>query len=804
MMRTLIIIMIFCVTSVYAGVTGKLSGVITDASSGEALAGANIEIIGTTMGGATDVDGYFVILNIPPGTYTARISYIGYESLQIENVSIVVDQSTRLPIKMRYSELTLEEDIVVVANRVMIQRDITGSISVVARDEIESLPVANFTQLLSLQPGVVGEGNNFYVRGGRSNEVSFLVDGMYVSDPLLGGLATQINNDAIQEMSLLGGTFNAEYGNALSGIVNIVTREGGDKIDAKLEARTSQFGIKRYSDLEEVRINGFVSGPIFTNKLKFFVSAELNNTGSYLPYGYDRISTFFSKLTYALMPGLKFTLSNRGSLGERKNYSHSYKYIPEQALRSHTDSWQSVFTITHTLRNNLFYDLRASYFNHGYYSGVDKDTSEYISSSQSQYYEQYGNGAEFYSLANPLQLTQKRSATADAKFDLVWQPDDFNEIKLGLQYKSHWLNLFSIYDPKRDNPYLDDYETNPFEAAAYLQDKIELPFMIINLGIRFDYSNANVTFRADPLQGESNVKVEPRMQISPRLGISHPISEFTKIHFSYGHFFQNPEYQYMFENKQYDIGVREPIFGQPNLDAQRDISYEVGLAHQFSQDIALHLTAFYKDVTGYVGTHYYEFRDDYTNQYTAYTLYVNEDYANIKGFEANLDIRPTQYLSGGLTYSYQVAKGSASSETEQYPGTQESTKLYYLDFDKTHVFNATATIRIPENDGPEIFGGRILQNTDYSFVIRAGSGYPYTPSGRDIGFVDRNSLRQPSTYSVDLELGKSFTLSNLVSMRIFAQIMNLTDHRNVVWVWRDTGDPDYTTVGGYSNEYMQD
>jgi outer membrane receptor for Fe3+-dicitrate len=435
---------------------------------------------------------------------------------------------------------------------------------------------------------------------------------------------------------------------------------------------------------------------------------------------------------------------------------------------------------------------------------VDKDTSEYISASQFEFFEQYGNGAEFYSLANPLQLTDKRSTTADAKFDLVWQTDEINELKFGLQYRNHWLNLFSIYDPKRDNPYIDDYETNPFEAAAYLQDKIELPYLIINLGLRFDYSNANVEFRQEPLQPDTKIKVEPRMQISPRLGISHPVSEFTKIHFAYGHFFQNPEYQYMYENKQYDIGVREPIFGQPNLDAQRTISYEVGLAHQFSRNIALHLTAFYKDVTGYVGTHYYEFRDDYTNQYTAYTLYVNEDYANIKGFEANLDIRPTRYFSGGLTYTYQIAKGSASSETEQYPGTQESTKLYYLDFDKTHVFNATATIRIPQDEGPVLFNSKILGNTDYSFILRASSGYPYTPTGRDIGFVDRNSLRQPATYSLDLELGKSFNITNQFSMRIFAQIRNLTNHRNIVWVYSDTGDPDYTTVGGYSTEYMHD
>src|SRR5690606_20710452 len=201
-----------------------------------------------------------------------------------------------------------------------------SSISVVTREQIEALPVSTFTELLSLQAGVVGSGANLHVRGGRSNEVAYLVDGMYVQDPLLGGLATQINNDAIQEMSLLSGTFNAEYGNALSGVVNIVTRDGSDELTGKLEVRSSEFGIKRYTDLHELRLNGSLGGPLFTNDLKFFVSLEQDKRGSYLPFGYDRNGTFFAKLTSTFIPTLKISLSNRGSIGKRQGYSHSYKY----------------------------------------------------------------------------------------------------------------------------------------------------------------------------------------------------------------------------------------------------------------------------------------------------------------------------------------------------------------------------------------------------------------------------------------------------------------------------------------------
>lgn len=786
---------------IYSGTTGKLAGTIKDAQTGEPLVGANVMIEGTNFGTATNINGEYVILNISPGRYNVKFSFIGYETTLMQDVVITVDQTTHLQITLNPQSIQVDE-IIVTAKTPLIQKDVTSSISVITREEIDALPVSTFTELLSLQAGVTGSGSNLHVRGGRTNEVAYMIDGTIVVDPLLGGLATEINNDAIQEMSLLSGTFNAEYGNALSGVVNIVTRDGADKFSAKLEARTSEFGVDRYSSLHENRINGSISGPIVIPEFNFFISGEIDKRGSYLPFGHNDTKSFFSKITTTVIPYIKIALSNRGSIGDRQNYSHSYKYIPDQYLRRRTDSWQSSLSLTHTIENNIFYDVKASYFNQGYYSGIDKDTSEYLSSTQTQYFENYGNGFEFYKLADPPELYDSRSATADFKADAVWQIGSMNEVKFGASYKKHWLKLFYIYDPKRNFPYINDYSTEPFEGAAYIQDKIELAYLVINIGLRFDYLNSNVEFRNNPLDPNSIVQVKSRSQVSPRFGIAHPISDRTKLHFSYGHFFQNPDFEYLFENSQYDLNVREPLFGQPNLDAQRTISYEVGLSHQFSNNVAMNITAYYRDITGLIGTRYYfPFVD---GRYTGYTLYVNEDYANIKGFEVTLDVRPNNYFSGGLTYTYSTAKGSASSETEQYPGTEESTQLYFLDFDRPHVFNASGTYTIPKDEGPEVFGTRIFENMDFSLILKASSGAPYTPSGRDIGFVEKNSLRQPGLYNIDLMIGKEFEFSDNLRLRLFAEILNLTDHRNILYVYGDTGDPDYTTVGGYSIEYMQD
>jgi len=201
-MKKLILILFFISFQLFAGVTGKLAGKIKDAETGEPLIGANIILEGTTFGAATNIDGEYVILNISPGKYNVKISFIGYETKKITNVVIIVDQTTLLSVELKPQTLQVGE-VVVKADNPMIQKDLTSSISVINRDKIESLPVTTFTELLSLQAGVVGSGANLHIRGGRSNEVAYMIDGMLVVDPLLGGLATQVNNDAIQEMSLL-------------------------------------------------------------------------------------------------------------------------------------------------------------------------------------------------------------------------------------------------------------------------------------------------------------------------------------------------------------------------------------------------------------------------------------------------------------------------------------------------------------------------------------------------------------------------------------------------------------------------
>ena len=230
------------------------------------------------------------------------------------------------------------------------------------------------------------------------------------------------------------------------------------------------------------------------------------------------------------------------SENEHRPYNHSWKYIPEQYLKVREKSRQGSAIFTHTVASNFFYDLRLSYFNQSYYSGVDKDTSQYIGIGDWYYLADKGTGFEFYGLRDPIELTQNATVTVNVKGDLVWQIGKSHEVKSGFELKKHKLSYFDVYDPKRTYPYITDFEKRPFEASAYLQDKVELNSLVMNLGLRMDYANQLASFRSVPLDPNSMVASSPKVQWSPRIGVAHPISDRTSLHFSYGHFFQNPDY----------------------------------------------------------------------------------------------------------------------------------------------------------------------------------------------------------------------------------------------------------------------
>jgi hypothetical protein len=228
-------IIILCIlpSLIIAGTTGKIAGFVTDEASGEPLPGVNVLIEGTSLGAATDLDGYYVILNVPPGEFKVQAMMIGYATNTLVQVRVMIDQTTTLNMVM--SEETLEtETIEIVAKRPVVEKDVAASTVNLRFEEIEALPVTTVRGIVALQAGVEG----FSIRGGGSDELAFMVDGITLRDERDNRPYAGISYTSIDEIQVQTGGFNAEFGNIRSGVINIVTKEGNrNKYDFSLIGR---------------------------------------------------------------------------------------------------------------------------------------------------------------------------------------------------------------------------------------------------------------------------------------------------------------------------------------------------------------------------------------------------------------------------------------------------------------------------------------------------------------------------------------------------------------------------------------
>jgi hypothetical protein len=274
--------------TVVIGTTGKIAGTVVDAANDEPLIGATVTVEGTKLGAKTNIDGNYVILNVPPGTYTLRCTYVGYQTATLRNVKVSVDMTTRADFRLQVESVQAQE-IVVSAERNLVIKDMTATRAAVGSDEIKTLPIQNPSQVLEIQAGVVG--GTF--RGGRRGEAMYIVDGFSVNDVYDGNQGRGINNlgvesQAIQELELLTGGYNAEYGQAMSAIINIVTKEGGPEYEGTLQTFLGGYLTPRldlFPNVNNIRtigsrdIQGSLGGPLNffggpKDLVTFFVNAR--------------------------------------------------------------------------------------------------------------------------------------------------------------------------------------------------------------------------------------------------------------------------------------------------------------------------------------------------------------------------------------------------------------------------------------------------------------------------------------------------------------------------------------------------
>jgi outer membrane receptor protein involved in Fe transport len=788
--------------------SGKIEGRVVD-QDGEPLIGVNVVVEGTTRGASTDLDGFYFILNVRPGTYNLVATYLGFDTVTVTEVSVSVDRTTTVNFEMFESGLMLGE-IVVSAQANMIVRDRTSASAKVSGADLQVLPVDNFTQAVALQAGVTrGQGGSIHIRGGRSSEVKYYVDGIAVSNPFNFGLSVPVENTAVQEVEVISGSFNAEFGQANSGIINIVTREGGDTFRGTFVGSVGGYFSGRddiYFEIGEASpvgirsYEGSFSGPTPIKNLRFFVNArysedqghlfgrrvfmpaDSSNFSSANPDSWnlvatgdssvvpmnDRIGlTTLAKLTWDVTRDLKLSYSFTRGYTKANFYRHTQRLNPESMPTQRSENFNHLVTVNHVLSNRLFYNIRftANYTNFTQFVYEDPFDPRYQNifgrGNQPAFMFSTG-GVDNYHL-------DRNSATYALRFDITRQTGRSHLLKAGFEYRYNELNYedfriqvnpftFGDLTPRiqfNDPRLYRNYTRTPLEISAYIQDKIEVGDLIINAGVRFDYFDAQSRVPTDLRDPDNSLTRRPeqdafrdastKWQFSPRLGFAFPITASGVIYASYGQFFQIPEFQRLYENP--DFAIRGGTFNTilGNADLEPQRSVLYEIGLQQQLNPFLAL-----DLTVYHRDIRNLLGTELFEAYSggdSYGVYRNVDFGSVRGVTAAFSLfEPSSGLSASINYTYQSVQGNGSDPQQAFFDAQNNTEA--------------SSVLIPLDwDLRHSVGGSVairLQGWNIGFTGDYRTGYPFTP--RDIVgsriTEKRNEARYYSELYFDMRMSR--------------------------------------------------
>jgi outer membrane receptor protein involved in Fe transport len=873
--------------------TGNIQGKVTDRRTGEALVGVNIIVEGTELGAATDINGQFLIINIPPGKYTITASYMGYNPSQVTGVQVVQDLTVTQDFKLSPTVIDIGRTVEVTARKKdMVQRQAVSVERIITDDEFKRLPVTDIRDIVGLQAGVTQVGRTTFIRGGRSDDVAYLVDGVSSGDALVGDLfrSPKPTTDALASVVVITGGFDAEYGQAMSGIIKAVTKEGGTRTTGRFSYTTDDiFAASTGYNYGFNRLTLSLGGPTpIWNRLRYFLSGEYNKTDDdreirykvtapRSEYAAEGKLTLQAPKAFALTrEGLKFTVDAYHSNYEWQEYGHTRTFSVASLPSNRVRSTKGNLTINHLLSSSTVYEAKFGLFTSGVmysvrnYEAEAADTvgfwgmmrklgiwDRYFFRSEDwvtnwEKYRDYelANGVtdtmksrrdavlrlyrsfwldgsgnpvyahgsignwtqEFMNVDNPFGVSGLFVTEGDyrlwqyyqndnviGKFDLTHTVSKIHEIKTGVSVTGYTLEMLNNSLPWDQNPFWDAYRYQPIVAAAYVQDRADFEDLVVRAGVRFDYLDSKAKVRVYPESLGARDEIADlkrdagaKYRLSPRLGLSYPITERIKFRFSYGHFFKNPTLDNLYtyaDRTAAELRSRgNVIVGNADMGAEKTIAYELGFDAQLSDIFSFDVTAFYKDVFDLSGVRVVPALPQ------PYTMFYNVEYARIQGFEATMSKQLDQYWSSRVGYTFQVAKGTASNAYTQY---QRETPLqldYYLDQDQRHGFHADLTFSFPTD-----FGFVPMRDFEVSGLFAFGSGLPYTPTdqrGTATGIT--NSARMPGTWSLDGRIAKDFRLGG-VGLTVNCDVSNVLNTENWVAVHSTTGLP-YNT-GRVITEY---
>lgn len=565
----ILLLVLLMSTACFAATVGKIAGKVTDKETGEPIPGVAVQITGTTMGALTDVDGKYFILNVPVDEYTVRAEQIGYAPVELQGVKVSVDLTTNADFQLSSKVLDIGETQVVTAERPLVIKDQTQSLDIKTKEEVQNLPTRGYQDVVGLSAGVVnfqsntttavrggGEQTNtpqLNIRGGRSGEVAYIVDGVATQDPLTNVSTTAINNNAIEEISIQTGGFSAEYGWISSGIINVTTRDGADKYSGSVEGITDEFlGSSAGYHWNTVAAN--LDGPLFGDKATFFVAGERRRFGDREAHATTEnalMNVLSNDLATARLPNndlsgwnwqgkLRYDINQKnilrlGSLGSYEDWDQfhmNYFFNGAHGPRYRDENYSVYGRWTSNVSPTTFFEVGSNYQLTKRLAGDKTHFDNLLAYGRPNGNSNFDDTRLFWKGDDPTtpdvdeghvyeDYLKRYSSHVDLNFNLTSQINDVNELKVGSEFVRHTLRQYHHLDPTQiDSTITDpvqyarsawqdadfygydetgqnevnggrDGAKHPYTFALFFQDKVEWEGLVVNAGLRYDLLNVN-------------------------------------------------------------------------------------------------------------------------------------------------------------------------------------------------------------------------------------------------------------------------------------------------------------------------
>jgi len=848
----------------------SIQGTVRDFKTGNPLPGVNVIIKGTYYGAATGSDGNYLITSISPGSYDIEISMVGYKILLKTGVKVEAGAAVTENFDLEQTVLMLGEEVVVIGKKPLFDVDETATLTRISSDDIQNKIVNSVEDILSEQIGVTTVDNEIHIRGGRIDESLFIIDGLSIKDPLSGyGGNLFINAESIDNLEIITGGDNAEYGQAMSGVINIRLKEGRDKYEGSFKYASDNWGFSQdsYSHYNTDHLEFNLGGPStlfellpkalgfdFPGMFSFFANAYGKGSDTHLPIaanvyphrnwslpGFSDTQTeelldlitpreendwhLLYKLTWEVTPQKKLSASYDFSLNVNQGffmprafsstyYPYRYQEILDQYNTITRESRLLNVNWVHTLNPQTFYEVTMGRFLTMEHSAVqDLHWSEYqqrldLEPINYTIQDLDGNvditlGDEFYDTGVSSEWYDISSDNYRLDMDWTHQTQSRQKMKAGIEITYTEMQVLDIDEPWTGETGLgsnyDAYRAQTTFGAFYIQDRIVFEGMTVNLGLRYDFwfpgkyvenaiadsSIVVITDAARQIFMDETFEFfgyRGKGRISPRVGISHPVTDNDVLYFYYGHFSQLPTFQYVYAKLTSSSPTTYQVFGNPNLDPKTTVQYELGIKHRFSEDQVLEMKAYWKDMFDYETSQSIR-PSNPKYSHMSFLMYLNADYARSRGVEIILKSRLLKNFYADVNFNYSIATGKSSNPNdnllvESGQIREKPLNEIYLRWDKPFQIFANLSYNHPTGLGASL---RLEYETGRRYTraivdtIREENDVEYYQGIYEDEKPYFYISKEPTT-NTDLKLYKRFELGGL-SYRLFLDIQNLWDQR---------------------------